>query len=178
MKTDSSSSQRFSQAIFSLALENNTIDTWLTNFDELEIITSNMMLISFLDKPDLDIKVKTKVIKKIFDKSISTEAFNLIHLLSKRNIVHTLKSIFDHFHQLVDLNNQITRITVESAANLNVKQKTNLEEFLTQFSQGSITTEYVINNSLVGGFIAKIGDRILDASIKTRLKQLNQSLKN
>ena len=60
----------------------------------------------------------------------------------------------------------------------NVKQKTNLEEFLTQFSQGSITTEYVINNSLVGGFIAKIGDRILDASIKTRLKQLNQSLKN
>ena len=124
MKTDSSSSQRFSQAIFSLALENNTIDTWLTNFDELEIITSNMMLISFLDKPDVDIKVKTKVIKKLFDKSISTEAFNLIHLLSKRNIVHTLKSIFDHFHQLVDLNNQITRITVESAANLNVKQKT------------------------------------------------------
>ena len=52
MKTDSSS-QRFSQAIFSLALENNTIDTWLANFDELEIITSNIMLISLLDKPDL-----------------------------------------------------------------------------------------------------------------------------
>ena len=42
-----------------------------------------MMLISFLDKPNVDIKVKTKVIKKLFDKSISTEAFNLIHLLSK-----------------------------------------------------------------------------------------------
>ena len=87
MKTDSSSSQRFSQAIFSLALENNTIDTWLTNFDELEIITSNMMLISFLDKPDVAIKVKTKVIKKLFDKSISTETFNLIHLLSKINLL-------------------------------------------------------------------------------------------
>jgi len=178
MKTDSSSSQRFSQAIFSLALENNTIDTWLTNFDVLEIITSNILLISLLDKPDLDIEAKNKMIKKLFDKSISTEAFNLIHLLSKRNIVHTLKSIADHFHQLVDLNNQLTRITVESATSLNPKQKTDLESFLTQFSEGSIKTKYVINDSLVGGFIAKIDDRILDASIKTRLKQLNQSLKN
>ena len=91
MKTDSSS-QRFSQAIFSLALENNAIDTWLTNFNELEIITSNMELISLLDRPDLDIELKTKIIKELLGTSISPEAFNLIHLLSKRNIVHTLKS--------------------------------------------------------------------------------------
>ena len=64
MKTDSSS-QRFSQAIFSLALENNAIDTWLTNFNELEIITSNMELISLLDRPDLDIELKTKIIKEL-----------------------------------------------------------------------------------------------------------------
>ena len=177
MKTDSSS-QRFSQAIFSLALENNTIDTWLTNFNELEIITSNMKLMSLLDKPDLDIKIKTKIIKKLFGDSISTEALNLIHLLSKRNIVHTLKSITDHFHQLVDSNKQLTRITIESATKLNPDQKTNLESFLAQFSKGSIKTNYLINDTLIGGFIAKIGDRILDASIKTRLKQLNQSLKN
>jgi len=177
MKTDSSS-QRFSQAIFSLALENNTIDTWLTNFNELEIITSNMKLMSLLDKPDLDIEIKTKIIKKLFGDSISTEALNLIHLLSKRNIVHTLKSITDHFHQLVDSNKQLTRITIESATKLNPDQKTNLESFLAQFSKGSIKTNYLINDTLIGGFIAKIGDRILDASIKTRLKQLNQSLKN
>ena len=177
MKTDSSS-QRFSQAIFSLALENNTIDTWLANFDELEIITSNIMLISLLDKPDLDIEIKTKITKKLFEKSISAEALNLMHLLSKRNIVHTLKSITDHFHQLIDSNNQLTRITVESATNLTPDQKTNLETFLVQFSEGSIKTKYLINDTLIGGFIAKIGDRILDASIKTRLKQLNQSLKN
>lgn len=177
MKTDSSS-QRFSQAIFSLALENNTIDTWLTNFNELKIITSHMKLMSLLDKPDLDIKIKTKIIKKLFGDSISTEALNLIHLLSKRNIVHTLKSITDHFHQLVDSNKQLTRITIESATKLNPDQKTNLESFLAQFSKGSIKTNYLINDTLIGGFIAKIGDRILDASIKTRLKQLNQSLKN
>ena len=82
MKTDSSS-QRFSQAIFSLALENNAIDTWLTNFNELEIITSNMELISLLDRPDLDIELKTKIIKELLGTSISPEAFNLIHLLSK-----------------------------------------------------------------------------------------------
>ena len=177
MKTDSSS-QRFSQAIFSLALENNAIDTWLTNFNELEIITSNMELISLLDRPDLDIELKTKIIKELLGTSISPEAFNLIHLLSKRNIVHTLKSLIDQFQQLEDSNKQLTRITIESATKLNPDQKTNLEAFLAQFSKGSIKTNYLINDTLIGGFIAKIGDRILDASIKTRLKQLNQSLKN
>ena len=88
------------------------------------------------------------------------------------------KSITDHFHQLVDSNKQLTRITIESATKLNPDQKTNLESFLAQFSKGSIKTNYLINDTLIGGFIAKIGDRILDASIKTRLKQLNQSLKN
>ena len=59
------------------------------------------MLISFLDKPNVDIKVKTKVIKKLFDKSISTEAFNLIHLLSKTNLLLIKNCIVSSYNLLL-----------------------------------------------------------------------------
>tara|TARA_Y100000994_G_scaffold243321_1_gene241530 strand:+ start:1068 stop:1604 length:537 start_codon:yes stop_codon:yes gene_type:complete len=170
------SSRRFAQAVFQIASENNSIDQWLGDLEVLASATTNPEFIQFVNSPRVESDKKIQVIKESFTNSISELAVNLACLLSARNSVGLLQNIADDFQSFVDLNKGVERADVTTAVELSELQKKDLADKLKEIVGKDISIETHIDESVIGGFVARVGDLLVDGSIKTKLSNMEREL--
>ena len=170
------SSRRFAQAVFQIASENNSIDQWLGDLEVLASATRNPEFIQFVNSPRVESDKKIQVIKESFANSISELAVNLACLLSARNSVGLLQNIADDFQSFVDLNKGVERADVTTAVELSELQKKDLTDKLKEIVGKDISIETHIDESVIGGFVARVGDLLVDGSIKTKLSNMEREL--
>ena len=108
--------------------------------------------------------------------SINELAINLTCLLSDRNTVGLLPNIADDFQSFVDLNKGVERAEITTAVNLSDSQKKDLSDKLKGIVGKDISIETHIDESIIGGFVARVGDLLVDGSIKTKLSNMEREL--
>ena len=85
--------------------------------------------------------------------------------------------ICDHFTDRVKAYKKIGVVNVTSALPLSEDQKKRVEERLLETTGFvSLEMEYAVDESLLGGLVIRIGDRVVDGSIKTRLEEIRRDL--
>ena len=97
-------------------------------------------------------------------------------LLSARNSVGLLQNIADDFQSFVDLNKGVERADVTTAVELSELQKKDLADKLKEIVGKDISIETHIDESVIGGFVARVGDLLVDGSIKTKLSNMEREL--
>lgn len=170
------SSRRFAQAVFQIASENDSIDQWLGDLEVLASATRNTEFIQFVNSPRVESHKKIQVIKESFSGSINELAINLTCFLSDRNSVGLLPNIADDFQSFVDLNKGVERAEITTAVNLSDSQKKDLSDKLKGIVGKDISIETHIDESIIGGFVARVGDLLVDGSIKTKLSNMEREL--
>ena len=102
---------------------------------------------------------------------------NFLCLLVSKERINTIIEISKYYSILVDEINNITRAILSSPRALKVKAKERLVTALEKFTGKRITTIEEQNKALIGGVVVKIGDLVIDGSIKTQLAGLTELLK-
>jgi F-type H+-transporting ATPase subunit delta len=100
---------------------------------------------------------------------------NFVKILKDNNDLHLLDRILADFIDIWDKNKNIVRAEISSAYNLDEKTEDVLINKIKELSAANdIDVWKNINKKLLGGVVIKYGDRILDSSISTRLKRLQE----
>ena len=166
----------YGDALFDLAVEESRVDAL---FDEAEAVIKafddNDELGKFLNHPKIKKEEKEEVIKNIFGEFVSKDMTGLLVIMVSKDrqakIVDTLK----YFEEKVKEYKKIGVVSVSTARPLSDEQNESRLSDTTDYVSFEIT--YNVDESLIGGMVIRIGDRVVDSSIKTKIDEIAKNLK-
>lgn len=173
-------SKTYGDALFSVAVEENRVDTFAEEAKVLATVFSeNQELQKLMDNPKIIKEDKIKLIEETFTSHVSKEIIGLIALLISKGHSKDISSVFDYFIALVKEEKKIGTAFVTTAVGLTDAQKSAVEKRLLETTRyESFEMNYSVDESLIGGMVIRIGDRVVDSSIKTKLYELSKQLRS
>ena len=171
-------SKVYGDALFEEAMEKNVLSQWYEEIGALRtIFLENPDLAQFLNHPQIIKEEKKKVVETIFFGKLSEGLLGFLVTVIEKGRQNDMIPICDYFTDRVKAYKKIGVVKVTSALPLSEDQKKRVEERLLETTGFvSLETEYAVDESLLGGLVIRIGDRVVDSSIKTRLYELKKEL--
>jgi len=171
--------RRYAKALLLIGKEDGNAEKYqeeLTKFAEL--IEREKSLDLALNNPLYDADARRNVLQAILDKMKLSKVTNqfLILLFEKRRISF-IGHINEFYGKLVDELRGIGRASLVSAAELSSEAVEKIRSALSKRTGQDIVLEVNQDPALIGGIITRIGDLILDGSVKTQLENMRESLK-
>lgn len=171
-------SRTYGDALFELAVEENRLDSMQEEVRAMaQILQENGDLNRLMNHPKIDKENKVKLIEDIFKGQVSDELVGLVRMIVEKGHYKEIDSVFSYFMDTVKEYKNIGTAFVTSAVELSNEQKAAVENRLLE------TTKYVqfemhfdVDAGLIGGMVIRIGDRVVDSSIKTKLYDLTREL--
>ncbi|MCI5613516.1 MAG: ATP synthase F1 subunit delta [Agathobacter sp.] len=171
-------STTYGDALFELALEMNQVDAFQEEVKAImEALEQNRDLAKLMNHPKITKEEKVKLVEEIFTDRVSKELVGLMTMLVEKGHGNEMLSTFAYFIQRVKEHKNIGTAYVTSAMDLSEEQKKAIEKRLLE------TTKYVefemhfdTDAELIGGMIIRIGDRVVDSSVRTKLSDLTRQL--
>ena len=172
-------SKVYGDALFEAAREAGRMDDMYEEVLELQkLLQANEELQKMMENPKVIREDKENVIETVFRGRISDEIVELMKLMIAKGRYSNIESVFDYFIGLVKEEKKIGIAYVTTAVELTYGQKDEIVRRLLETTRyESFEMNYAVDASLIGGMVIRIGDRVVDSSIKTKLYELSKSLR-
>lgn len=172
-------SKVYGDALFEAAREAGRMDDMYEEVLELQkLLQANEELQKMMENPKVIREDKENVIETVFRGRISDEIVELMKLMIAKGRYSNIESVFDYFIGLVKEEKKIGIAYVITAVELTDGQKDEIVRRLLETTRyESFEMNYAVDASLIGGMVIRIGDRVVDSSIKTKLYELSKSLR-
>ncbi len=171
-------SKPYGEALFDLCLEKKILDTIEAEIKVVkEAFTENAELYKFLNHPKITKKEKVSFVEKVLKGRVSDDVTGFLLIIVEKGRYDEMNGIFDYFLAKVREYKNIGVASVTSAILLNEEQKKKLEDkLLATTKYVKFNMNYTVDSELIGGLVIRIGDHIVDSSIRTKLKTLSKVL--
>ncbi len=171
-------SKVYGDALFETAMEEEKVDALYEEAQALiPILKDNPELAAMLNSPQIVKEEKVAIMHRIFSGKIAEELMGFLVIIVEKDRQNEMVPIFEYFIQRVKEFKKIGSATVTSAVELKPKQKASLEKkLLATTPYVEFEMQYQVDPALIGGMVIRIGDRVVDSSIKTRLYELKKEL--
>jgi F-type H+-transporting ATPase subunit delta len=170
-----SSGKRYAQAAFELALEKNELESWQEGLKKMAELSGNEELMALLENPNLSFAAKKSLLQERLAE-INPLASNLAFLLVSKGILKRSGDISQKYNELLDAHRGIERAKVTTVLSLGDKERDAISHRLGEIVERKVVVDAQVDPSVVGGFIARIGDMLIDGSIHQKLETLKRSL--
>ena len=172
-------SKVYGDALFEAAREAGRMDDMYEEVLELQkLLQANEELQKMMENPKVIREDKENVIETVFRGRISDEIVELMKLMIAKGRYSSIESVFDYYIGLVKEEKKIGIAYVTTAVELTDGQKDEIVRRLLETTRyESFEMNYAVDASLIGGMVIRIGDRVVDSSIKTKLYELSKSLR-
>ena len=152
------------------------MDTWVRDLEALSEAVRQEGFVELVERPKLSIEQKRGILTKTLPR-ISPEALNLATILVAKGRLGALAGpIASEFLRLLDLHRGIVRAEVTTATEAEKRERGRIERWLADVTGKEVRLEYRTDPNLVGGMIVKIGDRVVDGSVRAKLNALRRNL--
>lgn len=169
-------SDRYAEALVQLAQESKL------SFDE---ISSNLLLIketlnnspdlkTFLSSPVTSMEDKKEIFEKVFATELNQYILNFAKVLVDKSRFDIFDEVFESYNKILDKINKIQRIKVTSAVELKQEAKDKLIKKLEDKLKQTVACDWEISPDLFAGLIIKMGDNVIDLSLKHKLEDLSK----
>ena len=172
----STAARRYAEAAFEIALRDGTVDTWRRELDVAATILADPGLADVIGNPSIPTTVREEAVRQGLGKRLSAPVLNLILFMIRRGRVDDLSQVAADFGSLVDLRNGIVHATASSALPLDTAELKKLTAKLEQMTGGTVELTVEIDPSLLGGLVVRVGDRLIDGSVRGRLERLRSQV--
>ena len=155
----------------------NSVKTELKTWEEM--ISSNSQLQQAFGNPSIAQENKEKVLENLIEKTRSTKTTaNFLRVLLRNSRLTEISEINARFDSVLDERSGIVSAQITSARPISDSEKTALETNLNKLTGKKISPNYIVDESIIGGIITRIGSTVYDGSIKTKLEELKLQLIN
>lgn len=166
---------RYAKAILELAIEENKLALIANDLEMVKkTINSSRELTLLLKSPIIKTIRKKNIFYQIFSGKISDTALKFCELVIQRQRSDLLDSIIDRFFELKDEYENIMKVDVRSAVELDENQIKQLKTILENNFKKNVRLNLSIDKSLIGGFVIQVDYTMIDASLRHQLEQLRK----
>ncbi|NCC24456.1 MAG: F0F1 ATP synthase subunit delta [Deltaproteobacteria bacterium] len=173
--------RRYAHALFSLgqAKGGEVVKTYGDNLSALaEVLDGAPELVKIFRNPVFTASDKKAIVKKILDKvKVDKMVANFCFLLAEKGRLAVLPDIAFVYAKLLDVAQGIVRGEIITAISLNDALQKQVKDQLEKQSGSQVVLEYSVDPAILGGLKLKVGDKVLDASIKAQLEILRETIK-
>ena len=171
-------SKVYGDALFELAMEKQSVTALYEEAEALrKIFRDNGELMQLLTHPKISKEEKEAAVKAIFDGRVSDDMAGFLVLVVDKGRADELDAVLGYFLSVVKEYKKIGVVDVASAVELTDAQKEKLcEKLLATTDYATLEVNYRVDAALIGGLVVRIGDRVVDSSIRTKLSQMEKQL--
>ena len=170
----------YANAVFEIAQQDKSHDDWKAVLEASAALVVDDQMQSYLDSPSISKHDKSKAIQSlvtsIVGRALNTKENEFLSLVLDNDRAAALPSILSLFDDRSNSFDDAKAFTVISAYKLTATEEKNIVKDLAEKYNASVSIETSIDETLVGGLIIKLGDKVIDLSIKARTDELNLCL--
>lgn len=168
-------SSRYALSFLRIAIDKNILENTASDMEMmLNAFEDSRELRRAIESPVIRSEVKETILSEIFSGKVDDESMKFIKFIVSKGRESLLPSIAKRYLELRDEHLGIVQASVFSAFELSGEQKDQLKKRFETSLGKKVIFSYQIDNSLLGGFVAKLGDTIYDASVKHQLNLLKK----
>lgn len=167
--------KRHAQAAFQIALERNELELWRGDLERLSEAVKDPLLFAFLESPKIHFGEKARVLRQGLE-GLNPLVMNLALLLVSRGRLGLVADVVLEYGRLVDEHRGIAHAEVATAVPLEPDEKDKLVHRLGDLVGREIVLTARVDPTIIGGLVARVGDKLLDGSTRSRLLALRESL--
>ncbi len=170
--------KNYGQALFDLSVEQNQVDAYADQISMiLQALDENPDLLALLTHPQINKEDKINVVENIFAGRVDDDITGFLVIVVKAGRQNALREILEYFMNEVKAYKHIGVAYVTSAVELSETQKAAVKKrLLDTTDEVDYEMHYHVDPSLIGGMIIRIGDKVVDSSIKTKLELMSRDL--
>ena len=168
--------RRYAEAAFEVAMRDGTVEAWRSDLDMAAAVISDPGVGHAFANPAVPFQARLAALHGALDGHVSAPTMNLIGLLLRRGRIEQLPRVAEQFRRLDNARQGITITTATSAAPLTPDEVRALTARLEQMTGGPIELDVQVDPSLLGGLVVRVGDRLIDGSVRGRLERLRNQL--
>jgi F-type H+-transporting ATPase subunit delta len=167
--------RRCAQALFEMALETDELDRWQTDLAAIMRVVSQPEYAALLASPKVSLDEKSRLLAETLAE-LNPLALNLVLWLIGGNRLSIFGDVTSEYQRLLDSHRGVEQAEVATAVPLDVEGERRLTRQLETIVGKKIVLTAKVDRALVGGFVARVGGKLLDASTRSRLDALRQEL--
>ncbi|WP_428230708.1 ATP synthase F1 subunit delta [Flavobacterium sp.] len=169
---------RYAKAILDLANSKGVAEAVNNDMKSIaSTIDTNAELSTFIQNPTTKVEVKESALLEVFE-NVNSVTKGLFHLLFENKRFEILEAIALEYKRLFDESNGVEVAKVTTAIPMDATLEAKVLAKVATLSDKKITIENVVDPSIIGGFILRIGDQQYNASVANRLQVLKRELSN
>ncbi|MBO8129417.1 MAG: F0F1 ATP synthase subunit delta [Peptococcaceae bacterium] len=169
---------RYAQALFDIARDKKQIEEIegeLNTF--IQALDESHDLQQLVYHPQVPFAMKKDVLATLFKDTLSETTFNFICLVLERRREPYLKAIAEQYLKLAYETRNIAEADVVSAVEVPSNVKDDLVNTLSTMTGKEVRVNYAVDPEILGGLVIRLGDRIIDASVKRQLEKVHESIR-
>jgi F-type H+-transporting ATPase subunit delta len=164
--------RRYAEAALEIGRADGTLDDWERDLARLGELLANDELRRLLEHPAIAFARKEKVMQQVVGGDVSREALALLLLMVRRGRPGAIGRMIEHFGELLRRERGIALAEVRTALPLDDEQRRAVTDRLAELTGEKVEMDEVVDEALIGGIAVRIGDRLYDASVRSRLERL------
>ena len=171
-----SAARRYAEAVFQLAERDDSLDRWAQDLRLAAEFSADPGLARVVDSPTVQAAQRDELLGGLLAKRLSKPALNLVQLLAGKGKLELLGPISAEYQRLLNAKEGIVSALVTSARPLDQDEDKAIRARIAEMTGSKVEIETAVDSALIGGLTVRIGDRLIDASVRGRLERLREQL--
>lgn len=170
--------KNYADALVKLGQDNViSYDDILNNLEIIsEICSKSKDLTDVLENPAISDETKFSIIDEVFTKSVNEKIRDFLKILIEKKRFKELEGIVAAYQEELDKINNLQRVEVISAIELDDNSKQKIIEKLQNRLQKNVIAQWQTDEEIIGGLVVKINDDVIDSSLKNKLENLSKNI--
>ncbi len=168
-------SYRYASSLLKMAKDKNILEKIAIDVELIKnVLKENIALRKMLENPVIKPHIKTSILEEIFKSKIDKETMNFLQFVIQKDREDLLYDIFQKFIELYNEILGIVNVDIKTAFEFDDEQKELLKNKFEKYLNKKTRIGFTLDKNIIGGFFAKIGDTVYDASIQHQLELLKK----
>lgn len=167
--------KRHARAVFQIALETDQLDRWSADLELIAAVLGEPAVRTFLENPKVSPDKKWDILQSVVE-GLSPMALNLAELLVVKRRLYLLRDLAAEYRRLLNAHRGIEEAEVTTAVGIEEQEAERIGRGLANMAGKAVLLDMKVDPEILGGFVARLGDKLIDGSVRTRLDELRKNL--
>ncbi|MEO8539557.1 MAG: F0F1 ATP synthase subunit delta [bacterium] len=171
---DVQAARRYAQAAFGIATDSGTIPLWRSELGDVASVLTESGIAASLSDTKVPLERRLALVGRVLD--VSPLVLNFAKLLVSKGRASEARAVANAFERMADEHDGIAHASVTTAVELSPDQLSAIASQLSRQMGKDVRATGTVDPSIIGGVVVRVGDKLVDGSIRTRLKRLRTEL--
>jgi F-type H+-transporting ATPase subunit delta len=130
--------------------------------------------VELLSSPNISLNERLSALNNVFAEAVPEYVLSFLQLMCEKGRIAYLDTAIAEYKSLLDASKHVLNVKVTSAVELTAEEKNKLKQKLKTVYKGEVNIEYFIDTQLIGGLIVEADGKIMDGSLRQRLREVKE----